>query len=265
MSIERFSTGKPYEARLMRHSAAVRVDGDLLYTAGIVGRDDAGKLVEPNNMASQAAQITRSIQDILTAGGTSAEHIVKLTTYVTDIDAYLAARDATQPLFVNKPASTLIEIRKLAAPDILIEIEAVAYVPNTPAPSTPARTPFGTGKPWEANARHAPGNKTGVPLVFTAGVTGRNPDGAIVPGGMAEQTRQAVANLIDALKAGGSDPSRIVKMILFATDVDGFMAEGMAECAPVYGDKPSSTLIGVTRLQDPGLLFEIEAVAEADR
>lgn len=265
MTIERISTGKPYEARMMRHSAAVRVDGDLLYTAGVVGRDADGELVRPNDMATQAAQVARSIQDILVAGGTDAAHIVKLTTYVTDIEAYLAVREATQPLFVGKPASTLIEIRKLAAPDILIEIEAVAYVPGSPKPSTPPRTPFGTGKPWEARARHAPGNKTGAPLLFTAGVTGRTPDGAIAATDMAGQTAQAVANLTDALAAGGSDPSRIVKMILFATDVDAFMAEGVAACAPVYGHKPSSTLIGVTRLQDPGLLFEIEAVAETDR
>lgn len=264
MSIEKFGTGKPYEAGF-RHSAAVRVDGDLLYTAGIVARTDAG-MVGKGDVGAQATQITETLLDILAKAGTDAGNIIKLTVYVLDIDDYLAVRAATDPLYVGKPASTLIEIGKLASPDILIEIELVAYVPGGPSVDTPVKQPFGTGKPWEARARHAPGNKTGIPLTFTAGVTARDDAGGIVgPGDLTLQTERTVSNLTDALKAGGSDPSRIVKLILFVMSIDDFMSTGSAACAPLFVNKPSSTLIEVTRLQDPGLLIEIEAVAETDR
>ena len=262
MSIRQFQTGKPSEAR-WPFSPAVRVDGDLLYTSGMVGRDGAGKPPAPNDMAAQAGLAAQSVLDALEAGGSDAQNIVKLTTYVTDIEAYGAARAATDVLFQAKPASTLIEIGRLAAPDMLVEIEAVAHVPGTSSAVTPAKEPFGTGKPWEARAAHAPGNKTGVPLVFTAGFTGRRPDGSINgPDDMAAQAGQAVSNLTEALRVAGSSPERIVKLVLFATDVDRFMAEGMPLCRGLYDAGPSSTLIGVTRLAHPDLMFEIEAVAE---
>lgn len=79
---------------------------------------------------------------------------------------------------------------------------------------------------------------------------------------MAAQAGQAVSNLTDALRVAGSSPERIVKLVLFATDVDRFMAEGMPLCRGLYDASPSSTLIGVTRLAHPDLMFEIEAVAE---
>ena len=139
MSIRQFQTGKPSEAR-WPFSPAVWVDGDLLYTSGMVGRDGDGKPPAPNDMAAQAGLAAQSVLDALEAGGSDAQNIVKLTTYVTDIEAYGAARAATDVLFQAKPASTLIEIGRLAAPDMLVEIEAVAHVPGTSSAVTPARS-----------------------------------------------------------------------------------------------------------------------------
>jgi enamine deaminase RidA (YjgF/YER057c/UK114 family) len=258
-----YSTGKPYEASF-RHSAAVRVIGDLLFTSGIVAQDDEGALVGHGDVRRQAEVATQNLLDILQAAGTSADYLVKLTVYVTRIDDYLAAREATAPLYTAKPASTLVEIRRLASPDMLVEIEAVSALP---VPTADGAAPRGdvvmTGKPWEARTFHAPGRRTGAPLVYTAGITARAPDGSLVGrDDVAAQTEQTTQNMLDALKAAGTRAEDVVKVLLFVRSIDDFMVQAVKRCQPLFVSRPSSTLIEVTRLQDPALLVEIEAVAE---
>ena len=63
---------------------------------------------------------------MLAAAGLGAESIVKVVIYVTDIEAYEAARPASAPLYTARPVSTLIEVPRLQEPAMMVEIEAVA-------------------------------------------------------------------------------------------------------------------------------------------
>ena len=112
------------------YSNAVRVSaGPLLFVAGQVGMDKNGAIVGKDSAAAQAEQALANIQDILAASGASMDDVVKVTVYVTDMK-YL---DEITPVRLkyfpsNGPASVIVEVSRLALPDLKVEIDAVAAV-----------------------------------------------------------------------------------------------------------------------------------------
>jgi enamine deaminase RidA (YjgF/YER057c/UK114 family) len=106
--------------------------GRTVYVAGQVAWDGQGQLVGPGDFAAQAEQVFRNLDLALKDRGGDLTSIVKLTTYVLDVanlGAFRAVRDRFIPPGPNVPASTLVEVSKLARPEFLIEIEAVAWLP----------------------------------------------------------------------------------------------------------------------------------------
>ena len=127
MTIERVTTGKALE-KTMLHGPGVIASGRTLHTSGIVARDDDGNVVGIGDMAAQLEQIWRNLADILeAAGATGADfsRVVKFTIYVTDMDEYLRVRDISNPYYIDKPAATLVEVSRLASPEMMVEIEAI--------------------------------------------------------------------------------------------------------------------------------------------
>jgi enamine deaminase RidA (YjgF/YER057c/UK114 family) len=118
------SAGKPYESS-QRHSPGVIVEGRALHTSGIVSRDADGNPVGPGDMKAQVAQVFANLADVFRAAGADASKVVKYTIYVTDVEAFQAARAIADPFFAAKPASTLIQISRLADPRMMVEVEAV--------------------------------------------------------------------------------------------------------------------------------------------
>lgn len=129
MTRRNISTGKQSEAA-NAHSAGVRASGDFVFTSGITPRDDAGAVTGAGDMAAQIRQTLSNLRDVLAAAGTGFEQVVKYTVFVTDIDAYIGARrDGNTGLdeaMVSAPALTLVEVSRLAHPDMMVEIEATA-------------------------------------------------------------------------------------------------------------------------------------------
>jgi len=120
--VKKISTGKAYE-KTMSHSPGIVVDG-FLFTAGITGRLPSGELPS-ERMKEQAAQVVRNIKDIIREAGGTVEGIVKISIFVTDIEEYATISDECAELLVNNPASTLLEIARLALPEMKIEIEVI--------------------------------------------------------------------------------------------------------------------------------------------
>lgn len=107
------------------------VAGDTVWIAGQIGSDSTGTIVEPHDFVSQYAQAIQNVAVALRAAGCEPEDAVKLTYYVTDIQAYRDNRRAIGAAYreffrSDYPASTLVEVRSLVDPNALIEIEAVA-------------------------------------------------------------------------------------------------------------------------------------------
>ena len=107
------------------HGAGVIVSGRTLHTSGIVARDDEGRAVGVGDMRAQIEQVWRNLADVLSAAGTDFSRAVKYTIYVTDMDAYQRHREASEPYYVDRPAATLVEVSRLASPELMVEIEAV--------------------------------------------------------------------------------------------------------------------------------------------
>lgn len=115
-------TGKPWEQDVP-HAPGNISTGKLLHISGITARLPDGSINGPADMRKQAEQIVQNIKDVCDAAGVSIRGIVRLTIYTTDLDAFQEARDAIQELYVSRPAATLVEISRLASPDMVLEIE----------------------------------------------------------------------------------------------------------------------------------------------
>ena len=86
-----------------------------------------------------------NIRRVLAAGGATLDDVVKVTVFLANVDDRPRVNEVRQAYFgANRPASTLVEVSRLAFPGLLVEIEAVAVVP--PVPERPA-------PPGSANAR----------------------------------------------------------------------------------------------------------------
>jgi enamine deaminase RidA (YjgF/YER057c/UK114 family) len=115
------------------YSQVVEVNGPhrMIYLAGQTGVDANGKVAQ--GFRAQAVQVMENIKTALASVGGDFDHIVKLTSYLTDIEANAAAyREVRASYFPNKaalPASTLLQISRLANSAYLLEVEATAILP----------------------------------------------------------------------------------------------------------------------------------------
>jgi len=115
------------------YSHVVEVTGPhrVVYLAGQTGVDANGKVAQ--GFRAQAVQVMENIKTALASVGGDFEHIVKLTSYLTDIEANGDVfREVRASYFPNKaalPASTLLQISRLANSAYLLEVEAIAILP----------------------------------------------------------------------------------------------------------------------------------------
>lgn len=109
---------------------AVRA-GDLLFVSGIVAVDAEGNLVGGDDVVAQARQVFENMRAVLTAVGCGLEDVVKVTIFLTDVDERPKINPVRQEAFgPARPASTLVEVPRLAVPGAKVEIEAVALIPR---------------------------------------------------------------------------------------------------------------------------------------
>ena len=119
---------------------------------------------------------------------------------------------------------------------------------------------------WQDNFGFVQANKlTGVErLVIFAGQLSVDAEGESVhPGDMGAQILQALDNVETVVRAAGLQPSDIVSLRYYTTDVDAFIAAGpqLGQRLGAWGCRPAATLLGVVQLAVPGSLIEIEAMA----
>ena len=116
-------------------SAAWQPEGRVLHISGHVSQDAAGHTVGKGDMAAQTRQVLENIRDVLASVGGTMDDIAKVTVFVTDV-AEIAKIHEVRAGFFKKPypASTLVQVAQLIDPDWLIEIEAVAVIPQQRIP-----------------------------------------------------------------------------------------------------------------------------------
>lgn len=113
------------------HVVEVTGPAKTVYVSGQIALDKDGKLVGPGDMKAQAEQVFRNLQAALTAAGATFKDVVKMNTYITDMDKAPAVREVRAKYFADTtPASTLVQVVHLARPEFLLEVEVVAVVPT---------------------------------------------------------------------------------------------------------------------------------------
>jgi 2-iminobutanoate/2-iminopropanoate deaminase len=113
------------------HYTPVVRAGRMVFISGMEPKDRNGATVGKNDVTAQARQVLENIKTCLTAAGATFADVCKVTVYVRNIrDRPLINEVRKQYFGASRPASTLVEISRLANDDYLVEIEAIAYLPE---------------------------------------------------------------------------------------------------------------------------------------
>jgi enamine deaminase RidA (YjgF/YER057c/UK114 family) len=131
--------GPPCAASPPTTLVALRGGGRWVIVGGQVARDKDGNVVGKGDMRAQIEQVGKNVESCLRAAGATVKDIIWTTSYVTDTAAFSKNADLRNHYFgpdpqvssrpaPNLPASSTVAVRRLAAPDFLVEVEAIAAI-----------------------------------------------------------------------------------------------------------------------------------------
>ena len=111
------------------HIVEISGPGKTIYISGQIALDKDGNVVGAGNMKAQAEQVFKNLESALAAAGATFTDVVKMNTFITDMEQAPAVREVRARYFgETTPASTLVQVVKLARPELMLEIEVIASV-----------------------------------------------------------------------------------------------------------------------------------------
>jgi len=115
------------------YANGVKARGEMIFVGGMVGWDEEQKF--PKGFVAQTGQLLKNIVAVLREGGAGPEHVVRMTWYVTDMEAYRNSLPELGKVYRevmgrNFPAMALVQVMSLVEREALIEIETTAVLPE---------------------------------------------------------------------------------------------------------------------------------------
>ncbi len=249
------ASGRPLEP-LAHYSRALRV-GDTVLQSGTTAIDTEGNVIGEGDVASQVDAILDIAADSMGKAGGRLDDVVRSRVYVTDIALADAAGRALARHFRDvRPATTLVQVNRLARPTQLIEIEFDAIDgarqrARHVTSGSPSEDLYGYSRAVRVGER-----------IFVSGTTARNEAGGVDGiDDMYAQTRRIFATLEAALDEAGGSLADLVYTKTFATRMSDADAGRRARLEALGEVRPTATLLGVPAVLRPEMLVEIEAEA----
>lgn len=123
------SSGAKWEA-IVGYSRAVRI-GNVIEVAGTTAVDENGQVVGPGDPGEQTRFILAKIEKALTSAGATLNDVIRTRMFVTNIADWEAIGRVHGFYFKDiKPAATMVEVKSLISPELLVEIEVTAIIPE---------------------------------------------------------------------------------------------------------------------------------------
>ena len=127
MKRELFASGTPWEP-IVGYSRAVKI-GNQIWVSGTTATDNGGNIVGKGDPSAQTRQVIANITSALAAAGAKLSDVVRTRIFVTDMNHWEAVGRAHGEAFGDiRPAATMVEVRRLIDPDLLVEIEVEAVL-----------------------------------------------------------------------------------------------------------------------------------------
>jgi enamine deaminase RidA (YjgF/YER057c/UK114 family) len=241
------------------YSEAIRA-GDTIYLAGMVDRDEEGLVWHKGDFPAQAAQCYRNIKRTLAAANSRLEDIVWMTFLNKDVGYWPQQYPIWRAFYgtvghrCHYPAGTCIQIANLWEPDILLEVQAIAYLGEKEVIIPPnvlkSREKWGYSQAIKAGE-----------TIYLAGMVAWDEDGNVVGKDFATQAAQCYENMKRTLAAAGAGMEDIVWMTFLNKDVRLFPQQFPAWKKYFGRHCPAMTCVEVPALYQPELLLEVQAIA----